>query len=92
METFPQGSTRDIVASKLGIGSGKQYEKEKYIVENKDSLSPEDFANWDEGKLSTNKVYRQLKLGKSNPSQKSDKGKRTDDIVSEKLGIGSRDT
>lgn len=24
------GTTRDIVASKLGIGSGKQYEKEKY--------------------------------------------------------------
>ena len=32
------GTTRDIVASKLGIGSGKQYEKEKYIVENNNSL------------------------------------------------------
>ncbi len=54
-ETFPdlKGQTRDAVAFKLGIGSGKQYEKEKYIVENKDSLSLEDFVNWDEGKLST---------------------------------------
>ncbi len=43
MERFPQGTTRDIVASKLNIGSGKQYEKEKYIVENQDSLSPKDF-------------------------------------------------
>lgn len=43
-ENFPdlKGQTRDVVASKLGIGSGKQYEKEKYIVENQDSLTPED--------------------------------------------------
>lgn len=39
MEIFPQGTTRDTVASKLGIGSGKQYEKEKYIVENQTSLT-----------------------------------------------------
>lgn len=51
METFLQGTTRDIVASKLGIGFGKQYEKEKYIVENQESLTPEDFADWDEGKI-----------------------------------------
>ena len=43
-ENFPdlKGQTRDIVASKLGIGSGKQYEK--YIVENQDSLTLEDFT------------------------------------------------
>ena len=29
MEIFPQGTTRDTVASKLGIGSGKQYENSK---------------------------------------------------------------
>lgn len=61
METFPQGTTRDVVASKLGIGSGKQYEKEKFIVDNKDSLTPEDFAEWDEGKLSTNKAFQRIK-------------------------------
>lgn len=61
METFPQGTTRDIVASKLGIGSGKQYEKEKYIADNRDSLTPEDFADWDEGKLSTNKAFKKIK-------------------------------
>lgn len=47
------GATRDLVAYKLGIGSGKQYEKEKYIVDNQASLSPEEFANWDEGKLNS---------------------------------------
>jgi len=44
------GRTRDTVASKLGIGSGKQYEKEKYIVEkNQGTITPNDFSEWDEG-------------------------------------------
>jgi ParB family chromosome partitioning protein len=43
--------TDDTIAQKLGIGSRDTYRKEKYIVDNKDSLSPEDFADWDEGKL-----------------------------------------
>lgn len=40
VENFPQGSdgkVRDIIAEKLNIGSGKQYEKEKYIVDNADT-------------------------------------------------------
>lgn len=39
--------TDDIVSKKLGIGSRDTYRKEKYIVDNKSSLSPEDFADWD---------------------------------------------
>ena len=49
-----RGRTDDSVAEKLGIGSRDTYRKEKYIVENNNSLSPKDFADWDEGKLSTN--------------------------------------
>lgn len=54
-QTFGEGDRHksevsNIVAEKLNIGSGEQYRKEKYIVNNKSSLSPEDFANWDEGK------------------------------------------
>ena len=67
MQRFAQadtGTVRDVVAEKLNIGSGEQYRKEKYIVDNKSSLSPEDFADWDDGKLSTNKVYRKLKIEK----------------------------
>jgi len=37
METFPQGATRDIVAAAVGFGSGKNYEKAKYIAENANS-------------------------------------------------------
>ena len=50
------GETNDIVANKLSIGSGEQYRKEKFIVDNKQSLPPTDFEKWDEGKLSTNLV------------------------------------
>lgn len=32
--------------------------KEMQIVENRDLLTPEDFADWDEGKLSTKKTYK----------------------------------
>lgn len=37
MEIFPpraKKTVRDIVAAKIGIGSGKQFDKEKYIYEN----------------------------------------------------------
>lgn len=62
-ENFPtlQGRARDAVAEKMGIGSGRQYEKEKTIVDNKHLLDPSDFAEWDEGKLSTNKAYQKVK-------------------------------
>lgn len=47
VETFPQaeGKVRDVVAEKVGIGSDKQYEKEKYIVDNADTLTPKDFTD-----------------------------------------------
>ena len=62
VENSPQGGkTRDIVAEKVGIGSSNTYRKEKYIVDNQSQLTPEDFANWDEGKLSTNKAYQKIK-------------------------------
>ena len=39
--------TDEIVSHKLGIGGKDTYRKEKYIVENQNSLSPDDFADWD---------------------------------------------
>jgi len=63
-ENFPTLQTRDVVAEKLNIGSGKQYDKEKFIVNNQSNLTPEDFTDWDEGKLSTNKAYLKIKQEK----------------------------
>ena len=56
-----KGETAQIVAEKLGIGNKETYRQEKYIVDNADSLTLEDFADWDEGKLSTNKAYLKIK-------------------------------
>ncbi len=91
-EIFPSGSTRDIVASKLDIGSGKQYEKEKYIVENKTSLTPKDFADWDEGRLSTNKAFNKIKKEKETLEEKvkqleKDYSKVKDNTDSEKIKL-----
>ena len=63
-QTFAEGATGEvskIVAEKLGIGSKENFRKEKYIYENQSSLPPEDFADWDDGRLSTNKAYQQIK-------------------------------
>lgn len=48
--------TDEFVSEKLGIGSRDTYRKEKYIVENKETLTPKDFSEWDEGKLFINGV------------------------------------
>lgn len=62
-ETFPRGSSgraRDKAGEAFGI-SGKQAEKVLYVADNSDLLDPSDFADWDEGKLSTNKAFQRIK-------------------------------
>lgn len=61
LKSDSRGRTDEVVARKLGIGGKDTYRKEKFIVDNKDSLTPEDFADWDEGKLSTNKAFNKIK-------------------------------
>ena len=48
------------VAEQFGV-SRETMRKEFSIVDHQDALTPEDFANWDEGKLSTNKAYQAIK-------------------------------
>lgn len=77
VENFPQheeGKTRDLVAEKLGIGSGKQYEKEKYIADNADD---EILKAWNEEKISTHKAYTKVK-------ELEKKLKEQEEIVKEK--------
>lgn len=47
-------------AKELGT-SRTNMNREREIIRNKNLLSPEDFANWDEGKLSTNKIFQKIK-------------------------------
>lgn len=60
MQNSAHGTTRDAVAEQVGI-SHDTISKEKKIIEHKDEIDPEIFKNWDDGKLSTNKVYTELK-------------------------------
>lgn len=60
-EKIPEGGrAKDKAAERFGI-SGKTMEREIAISDNKDLIDPSDFADWDEGKLSTNKMYQKLK-------------------------------
>ena len=60
-ENSPRGGeSRQKVADQIGISSNT-IAREKKIIEHKDQIDPEDFKDWDDGKLSTNKVYVELK-------------------------------
>lgn len=60
-ENFPEhegGQVRDIVAEQAGFGSGKQYDKAKFIAEN---ATPEIIQQLDAGLISTHKAYIETK-------------------------------
>ncbi|WP_176545737.1 chromosome partitioning protein ParB [Bacillus thuringiensis] len=58
VENFPPSKVRDVVAEKIGIGSGKQYEKAKFIAENAD---PSTITKLDNEETSIHKAYTELK-------------------------------
>ncbi|OKP95098.1 ParB N-terminal domain-containing protein [Paenibacillus sp. P46E] len=60
-ESFPEGSkgqVRDIVAEKSGFGSGRNYDKAKFIAEN---ATPEIIEGLDAGLISTHKAFVKTK-------------------------------
>lgn len=82
-ENFPEGEnaeTRDIVAEKMGIGSGKQYEKEKYIADNAD---PETLEQWNNEEISTHKAYTKVKELEKQLEESTAANKRLADKVIE---------
>lgn len=54
----PAGQVRDIVADHAGFGSGRNYDKAKYIMEN---ATPEIIQQLDAGIISTHKAYVETK-------------------------------
>lgn len=54
------GRADDATAKAFGVGRDTM-RKEMQIVEHKNLLDPDDFADWDEGRLSTNKAYLKIK-------------------------------
>lgn len=81
MENFPEGgAARDKAAEQFGI-SGKQMEKEISIADHKNMFSLEEFADWDEGKLSTNKAFQMLKLRLEEAEQKLIEAEENPEVV-----------
>lgn len=65
------GKTRDKVAAQLGT-SATQLRQEQFIENNADLLDPADFADWDEGRLSTNKAFQRIKAAQRQAEQERD--------------------
>lgn len=87
METFPEGSSgaaRDKAGEAFGI-SGKQAEKVLYVADNADLLDPADFADWDEGKLSTNKAYQRIRDAKARAERERDAARQELDAAQQDL-------
>lgn len=62
-----QGKSSEIVANKSGFGNKETYRQAKYISDNADD---EMIKSLDEGKLSINKAYNQLKQAKKEAEEK----------------------
>jgi ParB family chromosome partitioning protein len=91
-EIFPdgeQGQVRDIVADKSGIGSGKQYEKAKFISDNADD---EMIRQLDEGKLSINRAYQTLKQQNEQLEQQLQKERNKQPQIIDKTDYTTIDT
>lgn len=58
--SLPSGQARDKAGEHFGI-SGKQAQKVVFVDEHSNLLDPDEFAKWDEGKLSTNKAFQKIK-------------------------------
>ena len=81
----PSGAARDKAGEAFGI-SGKQAEKVLYVVDNSDLLDPADFAEWDEGKLSTNKAYQRIKEAKAQAERERDDAREEVEALGEDIG------
>lgn len=75
VENSPQssdgGKSRDKVAQALGTSSNT-LSREQFIEDHRDMVSLEDFEAWDEGRLSTNRVFQQIKAAQKQAEQERD--------------------
>ena len=79
-QNFVGSETDDIVARKLEIGSGEQYRKEKYIADNAD---PETLEQWNKEEISTHKAYTRVKELEKELEERTAANKRLADKVIE---------
>lgn len=75
-----KGRTDEIVAKKLGIGGKDTYRKEKYIADNAD---PETLEQWNNEEISTHKAYTRVKELEKQLEESTAANKRLADKVIE---------
>lgn len=68
------GETRTKVAQALGTNR-ETLRQEQFIADNADLLDPADFADWDEGRLSTNRAYQRIKAAKEQAIRERDEAR-----------------
>lgn len=70
----------EATAEQFGISSNTM-RRELFISDNSDLLDPADFADWDEGKLSTNKAYQRIKAALQQAESERDDARDTVSMV-----------
>lgn len=78
------GETRAKVAQALGTNR-ETLRQEQIIADNADLLDPADFADWDEGKLSTNKAYQRIKAAKEQAERERNQARQELDAAQQDL-------
>lgn len=80
---------KDATAEQFGM-SRDTLNKELQIVDNKSLLPPSDFADWDEGRLSTNKAYQKIRKALADEKESCDfykeKTTRLQELVNDLTG------
>ena len=70
-ENSHKGRSDEATAEQFGISSNTM-RRELFIADNAEMLDPSDFADWDEGKLSTNKAFQRIKEAQRKAEQERD--------------------
>ena len=74
------GETREKVAEALGTNR-ETIRQEQFIEDHRDMLDPADFAEWDEGKLSTNKAFQRIKAAQRQAEQEREEAEKERDAA-----------
>ncbi len=73
-ENSHKGRSDESTARQFGISSNTM-RREMAIVDHADLLDPADFADWDEGRLSTNRAFQRVKAAQAQAEQERDKAR-----------------
>lgn len=83
-QNIVKGRADDEVASAIGTNR-ETLRQARIVADNANLLDPAEFADWDEGKLSTNKAYQRIKEAKARAERERDAARRELDAAQQDL-------